>query len=99
MRTGRQGRTVIETPEGITVYPARCEGERWRCGTRTGERRGCQAASEDRLAASLEKVAIRPAADVLNMLQTGDELMAFYLSPDRTSTRSRPSASTSASTP
>ncbi len=75
---------MIETPEGITVYPARCEGERWRAvWYEDGERKQCEAASEDRLAGSLEKVAIRLAADAPNMLRTGDELIAFYLSPDR----------------
>jgi integrase len=83
-RTGRQGRTVIETPEGITVYPARSEGDRWRAvWYENGQRQACQAASEDRLAASLEKVAVRLAAGAANMLRTGDELIAFYLSPDR----------------
>jgi integrase len=75
---------VIETPEGITVYAARCEGDRWRAvWYEDGERRQCQAASEDRLAASLEKVAVRLAADAPNMLRTGDELIACYLSGDR----------------
>jgi hypothetical protein len=75
---------VIETPEGITVYPARREGERWRAvWCEDGERKQCQAASEDRLAASLEKVTIRLAADAPNMLRGGDELIGFYLSPDR----------------
>src|SRR6266571_2054346 len=74
-RAGPGGRTVIETPEGITVYAARCEGDRWRAvWYEDGERRQCQAASEDRMAASLEKVAVRLAADAPNMLRTGDEL-------------------------
>jgi hypothetical protein len=48
-----------------------------------GERRQCQAATEDRLAGMLEKVAVRLAADAPDMLRTGDELIAFYLSADR----------------
>jgi hypothetical protein len=83
-RAGPGGRAVIETPEGITVYAARCEGDRWRAvWYEDGERRQCQAASEDRMAASLEKVAVRLAADAPNMLRTGDELIAYYLSGDR----------------
>jgi integrase len=83
-RAGPGGRTVIETPEGITVYAARREGDRWRAvWYEDGERRQCQAATEDRMAASLEKVAVRLAADAPNMLSTGDELIAFYLSADR----------------
>jgi hypothetical protein len=83
-RAGAGGRTVIETPEGITVYAARCEGDRWRAvWYEDGERRQCQAASEDRMAASLEKVAVRLTTDAPNTLRTGDELIAFYLSPDR----------------
>jgi hypothetical protein len=84
MRTGPEGRTVIETPEGITVYAGRGEGDRWRAvWYEDGERRQCQAASQDRLAERLEKVTERLAADAPNMLRTGGELIAFYLSADR----------------
>ena len=48
-----------------------------------GERKQCQAVSEDRLAAALEKVTVRLAADAPNMLRAGDELITFYLSADR----------------
>src|SRR6266704_6651179 len=83
-RAGPGGRTVIETPEGITVYAARREGDRWRAvWYEDGERRQCQAASEDRMAARLEKVTLRLAADAPNMLRTGAELIGFYLSADR----------------
>jgi hypothetical protein len=75
---------VIETPEGITVYAGRCDGDRWRAvWYENGKRKQCQAASEDRLAAALEKVAVRLAADAPNMLRAGDELITFYLSADR----------------
>lgn len=75
---------MIETPGGITVYAARCDGDRWRAAWyEDGERRQCQAASEGRMAAALEKVAVRLAADAPNMLRTADELIAFYLSADR----------------
>jgi integrase len=46
-------------------------------------RRQCQAASEERLAARLEKVSERLAADAVNMERSGAELIAFFLSPDR----------------
>ena len=77
-------RVVIETAEGITVYPARWEGDRWRAAWyEDGKRRQCQAASEVALAARLEKVTLRLAADAPNMLRSGNELIAHYLSPDR----------------
>jgi hypothetical protein len=83
-RVGAGGRPVIETAEGITVYPARHDRDRWRAvWYENGQRQQCQAASEDKLAASLDKVAVRLAADAPNMLRTGDDLIAFYLSPDR----------------
>ena len=83
-RAGRDGRRVIETPEGITVYAGRCDGDRWRAvWYENGERKQCQAVSEDRLAAALEKVTVRLAADAPNMLRAGDELITFYLSADR----------------
>ena len=75
---------MIETAEGITVYPARWEGDRWRAvWYEDGRRRQCQAASEVILAARLEKVALRLAADAPNMLRSGNELIAHYLSADR----------------
>jgi integrase len=75
---------VIETADGITVYPARWEGDRWRAvWYEDGKRRQCQAASEAQLSARLTKVAERLAADAPNMLRTGNELIAHYLSPDR----------------
>jgi len=46
-------------------------------------RRQCQAASEERLAARLEKITERRAADAQNMECSGAELIAFFLSPDR----------------
>jgi len=77
-------RVVIETAEGITVYPARWEGDRWRAvWYEGGKRRQCQAASEAQLQARLAKVAERLAADAPNMLRGGNELIAHYLWPDR----------------
>jgi hypothetical protein len=66
------------------VYPARSGGGRWRAvWYEDGQRRQCQAASEDGLAERLDKVAVRPAADAPGKLRAGDELIAFYLAADR----------------
>jgi integrase len=48
-----------------------------------GRRRQCEAASEDRLAAKLDKVTERLAADAPHLERPGADLIAFYLSPDR----------------
>ena len=73
------------TAEGITVYPARCEGDRWRAVwyEPDGSRRQCQLVSQQGLAARLEKVTERLAADAPNMLRSGSELIGYYLSDDR----------------
>ncbi len=77
-------RVVIELGWGVTVYPAREPGGRWRAVWREdGVRRQCEAATEDRLAAKLEKVTERLAADAPNLERTGADLIAWYLSPDR----------------
>ena len=52
-------RPVIELECGITVYPARAEGGRWRAvWYEDGQRQQCEAATEEKLAAKLEKVTI-----------------------------------------
>jgi integrase len=77
-------RPVIELGHGITVYPARFEGDRWRAAWyEDGERRQCESVSEDRLAGRLEKVAERLAADAPHMRRPGADLIAWYLNPDR----------------
>jgi hypothetical protein len=77
-------RVVVVTDSGVTVYPAREPGDRWRAvWYENGRRRQCEAASEDRLAARLEKVTERLAADAPNMERPGGDLIAFYLSPGR----------------
>jgi hypothetical protein len=48
-----------------------------------GERQQCEAASEEKLAARLAKVAERLEADAPNMTLRGVDLIAFYLSADR----------------
>jgi len=48
-----------------------------------GQRRQCEAATEDRLAARLEKVTERLMADAPNLERSGADLIAWYLSPAR----------------
>ena len=50
---------------------------------RTASRRQCEAATEDRLAARLEKVTERLMADAPNLERPGADLIAWYLSPAR----------------
>ena len=55
---------MIELEYGITVYPAREGQDRWRAvWYENGSRRQCEAVSGERLAARLEKVTERLAAD------------------------------------
>ena len=78
------GDPVIELEYGITVYPAREGRDRWRAvWHENGKRRQCEAISEERLAARLEKVTERLAAEAPNMERTGADLFAHYLDPDR----------------
>jgi integrase len=80
----RGGGEVIELEGGITVYPARGDRGRWRAvWYENGERQQCEAVSEDKLAARLEKVTERLAADAPNMQRPGADLTAHYLDPDR----------------
>ena len=80
----RGGGEVIELEYGITVYPAREEHGRWRAvWYEAGERQQCEAASEEKLAARLEKVKERLEADAPDMKRPGADLIAWYLDPDR----------------
>jgi len=80
----RGGGEVIELGYGITVYPAREEPGRWRAvWYESGERQQCEAASEEKLAARLEKVTERLQADAPDMKRPGAGLIAHYLDPDR----------------
>jgi hypothetical protein len=68
----RGGGEVIELECGITVYPARAEGGRWRAvWYEDGQREQCEAASEEKLAVKLEKVKVRLEADAPKMRQPG----------------------------
>ncbi len=80
----RGGGEVIELECGITVYPARAEGGRWRAvWHEDGQRQQCEAPTEEKLAAKLEKVKVRLEADAPKMRQPGAALIAHYLDPDR----------------
>ena len=75
---------VVELECGITVYPARGEGDRWRAVWREdGVRRQCEAATEEKLAAKLARVTERLTADAPNLERPGADLIAYYLSPGR----------------
>jgi len=81
---GQPDRPVIELECGITVYPARFEGDRWRAvWYEDGERQQCQSVHEEKLAARLETVGERLRADAANMRRPGADLIAYYLDPDR----------------
>jgi hypothetical protein len=75
---------VIELEYGITVYPSRHEGDRWRAvWYENGQRQQCESVKEAKLAAELERVTERLEADAPNMKRTGADLIAHYLDPDR----------------
>jgi len=83
-------RPIIELEHGITVYPARWEGDRWRAvWYEDGERQQCEGVSEDRLAGKLEKVTERLRADAPNMRRPGADLISWYLNPNRLPTEER----------
>ena len=80
----RGGGEVVELGYGITVYPAREESGRWRAvWYEDGKRQQCEAGTEQKLAAKLEKVTERLEADAPNMKLPGAALIAHYLDPDR----------------
>ena len=82
--TRGEGRVVVEVAGGITVYPARGAGDRWRAvWYENGRRRQCQSATEDGLGARIEKVAVRLAADAPGLELPGAALIGYYLSPGR----------------
>ena len=75
---------VIELDLGITVYPPRDKGGRWRAvWQEDGERQQCESVSEEKLAVKLEKVRQRIAMGASNMTRPGADLIAWYLNPDR----------------
>ncbi len=79
-----QARVVVEVAGGITVYPARAEGDRWRAvWCEGGRRRQCESVSEAGLAARLVKVTERLTHDAPGLEEPGAALIAHYLSPSR----------------
>ena len=84
MATRGDDRVVVEVGCGVVVYPARFAGDRWRAVWHEGgRRRQCEAVTEDRLAARVEKITERLAADAPGMERPGAELIAHYLSSSR----------------
>jgi hypothetical protein len=80
----RGGGEVIELEYGITVYPAREEMGRWRAvWHENGQRQQCEAGTQEKLTAKLEKVTERLAADAPNMKRPGADLIRHFLDPDR----------------
>jgi hypothetical protein len=89
-RNSARGGEVIELECGITIYPARSEGGRWRAvWYEAGVREQCEAATEEKLALKLEKIAERLQADAPSMRRLGADLIAHYLDPDRLPVRDR----------
>ena len=75
---------VIELELGITVYPPRDKGGRWRAvWHEDGERQQCESVSEEKLAAKLAKVRQRLTMGASNMIRPGADLIAWYLNLDR----------------
>ena len=86
----RGGDEVIELECGVTVYPARSEGGRWRAvWYEAGARQQCEAGAEAKLAASWKKIVERLQAVAPNMRRPGADLIAHYLDPDRLPVRDR----------
>ena len=80
----RGGGDVVELEYGITVYPAREEKGRWRAvWHENGQRQQCEAGTQEKLTAKLEKVTERLAADAPNMKRPGADLIRHFLDPDR----------------
>ncbi len=105
----RGGGEVIELEYGITVYPARSEGGRWRAvWHEDGERRQCEAATEEKLAPKLAKVAERlQASPSISGGRAGTQILSVgcasgspsRLSPRSAARTSRPSTLRRSSTP
>jgi hypothetical protein len=77
-------RTWLAHRCGITVYPPRDKGGRWRAvWHEDGERQQCESVSEEKLAAKLDKVRQRLAMGASSMTRAGADLIAWYLNPDR----------------
>jgi hypothetical protein len=97
----RSGGAVIELECGITIYPAPSEGGRWRAvWYEAGKRQQCEAPTQEKLTAKLEKVKIRLEADAPSMRKPSAALIAHYRSLTRSPARtSRPVTRSRSSTP
>jgi hypothetical protein len=72
---------VMELDLGITVYPPRDKGGRWRAvWHEDGERQQCDSVSQDKIGESQAAAFHGGAA---NMTRPGTDLIAWYLNPDR----------------
>jgi hypothetical protein len=75
---------VIELDHGITVYPPRQAGGRWRAvWYENDERQQCESVSEEKLSAKLGKVREPLALDAANTRRPCADLIAFYLAPNQ----------------
>jgi hypothetical protein len=82
--TRGEGRAVLELDNGVTVYPARFEGDPWRAvWYEDGRRRDRQDRTEAGLAEKLEKITVRLAVDAPGLESPGADLITYYLSSDR----------------
>jgi hypothetical protein len=86
VRQGQGGRAVIETAEGIVVYPPQPgrDRDRWRAVWHEGgQRRQCETSTEDMMAGRLARIALRLTSHAPRLEQPGSALIDFYLSQDR----------------
>ena len=85
--TQQPGRDVLETPEGIVIYPPLPgdDSGAWRAYwyEPDGRRRFCRAASEEAMAKKLEPVKVRLRFESALTEEPGSALVAYYLSAGR----------------
>lgn len=75
---------VLELGYGISVYPPREKGGRWRAvWHENGRRKQCESVSKEAFAEKVEKARQRLATGASNMTRPGADLIAYYLSPVR----------------
>ena len=80
---------VLEVGYGISVYPPRGEGGRWRAAWHeNGQRRQCESVSKEAFTEKLEKAGQRLATGASNMTRPGADLIAHYLDPTVSRSRS-----------
>jgi hypothetical protein len=80
----QSGRVAVDMGLGVVVYPPVEPGGAWRAVfTEGGRRRFRQAADEAGLAVKLEPALERLAAGAVHAERLGEDLVAYYLDPDR----------------